>query len=65
MEYQGHSKVADGIIYNPNAKVFTSYNEKGIHVWNPTDGKRIFQANFEMGMTQDLSKPKSFSEASR
>ena len=57
--------MADGIIYNPNAKVFTSYNEKGIHVWNPTDGKRIFQANFEMGMTQDLSKPKSFSEASR
>ena len=64
-EYLGHSKMATGIIYNPNAMCFASFNEKGIHVWNKETCTKIFQASFELGMTQDLSKPKSFSEASR
>jgi len=50
-EYTQHSKTATGILYNPNARCFTSYNEKGIHVWNPQTGQRIFEAVFELGMT--------------
>ena len=59
--YQEHSKLAQGILYNPNAMVFTSYNEKGIHVWHPRamssgsnayDGsetaEKLFQVNFDI-----------------
>lgn len=34
-------------------------------MWNPLTGQPVFQATFELGNTQDLSKPKSFSEAGR
>lgn len=51
VDYTNHSKVANSVIYNPNARCFASYNEKGIHVWNPETGKRIFEAVFELGMT--------------
>ena len=57
--------MATDIIYNPNARCFTSYNEKAIHVWNPMNAKKIFAATFELGNTQDYSKPKSFNEANR
>ena len=65
VEYTQHNKCPTGVMYNENAGCFASYNEKGIHVWNPKNGRRIFEAIFELGMTQDLSKPKNFNEASR
>ena len=65
VEYTQHKKVATGIIYNPNAMCFTSFNEKAIHVWNPQNAKKIFAATFELGNTHDRTKPKSFNEANR
>ena len=46
--YTDHSKLANGILYNPNAMVFTSYNEKGIHVWHPETIEKLFQVNFDI-----------------
>ena len=48
-----------------NNRCFTSYNEKGIHVWNPDNGKHIFEATFELGNTKDKSKPKDKNEGNR
>ena len=50
-----HNKAPTGIVFNPFAKVFCSYNEKNIHVWkgNPATATadKIFSASFELGMT--------------
>ena len=29
-------------------RVFTSYNEKGIHVWHPESAEKLFQVNFDV-----------------
>ena len=38
-------------------RVFTSYNEKGIHVWHPESAEKLFQVNFDIGAaTQAISE---------
>ncbi len=31
------------LIMNPNTRCFTSYNEKGVFVWNPANSETLFQ----------------------
>jgi len=41
--YKLHSKVAQGLLQNPNTKCLTSYNEKGMHMWDPLTLKQHFK----------------------
>jgi hypothetical protein len=44
--YKLHSKVAQGLLMNPNTKCLTSYNEKGMHMWDPLTLKQHFKNQF-------------------
>lgn len=46
--YAKHSQTGPvkAVIYNQNSKVFVSYNDKQIHVWNELTGANLFKVNF-------------------
>ncbi|CAI2378645.1 unnamed protein product [Moneuplotes crassus] len=45
-QYLGHSTQVKGIIWNPNLNCFASYDEKNLHLWDPTNTNTIFSVNF-------------------
>ena len=49
IEYHEHTKLPKDLIFNPNSRTFTSFNEKGVHIWNPETGENLFQIAFEIG----------------
>ena len=44
--YTKHSKQAKGIIYNENTRCFTTWNDKGMHVWHPDTAEQLFYYAF-------------------
>jgi hypothetical protein len=45
--YFGHQLMAKQVIFNPNTHCITTCNDKSIHVWHPTSGKRLFEVTFD------------------
>ena len=44
--YTQHFKMVNGIMLNRNTRCFTSYNERGLIVWNPETLETLFKRDF-------------------
>ena len=50
--YTKHGKQPKGIIINNNLKCFTSFSERGVHVWHPETGEKQFQAEIQESLNK-------------
>ena len=53
---QTQRKSIQSLLINHLIRVFTSFNEKAIHVWHPETGEQLFNVNFDLNSaTQALT----------